>query len=353
KTKKIIIHKIGDNAKIVLIVVYSGGRGLRRLLIPNKLMAHLPESLERRLKTISDMDILLLFAILATVIPVQILFFNNTTLIGDLQASLQGNAIIDSSQQALALIFGIPFYLVILILMIIYAFVMANRTISARDRNAIVDKLPLTLLIMFIITLYLAAIPFSQVLSSGEIPNIQQDLGYILAFNVLIPLVLFYIHYYLLIRVPYGRGQARWREQHTVTLENRLTRVEENLASLEKDIHQCEIVWQNRDNLRSTKDEQIAMLFDLIDLNGKRDRLNMERLQILADRQELQDVTDAPISLTVASLPTRIFQYGIPLVLAFKIYEWAIVNDGLREVANNPNLTVFEFFQQILENTNF
>ena len=190
-------------------------------------------------------------------------------------------------------------------------------------------------------------------LISGRIPNIQQDLGYILAFDVLIPLVLFYTHYYLLIRLPYGRGQARWREQYAVELEARLIEVDTGLAKLETDIDQCEVIWKNRDNIKSNQNEQIGMLFDLIDLNGKRDRLNMERLQILSERQELQDVSEAPISLTVASMPSRIIQYGIPLVLVFKIYEWAIVNDGLREGANNPNIGILEFFQTILENTNF
>jgi len=337
----------------VLVIVYSGGRGLRRMLIPNKLMEHLPDRIARPLRTISDMDLLLLFGVLATVIPVQLFLFDDTTFIGDLQARLQGNAIIDSSEQALALIFGLPFYIVALILMILYALVLANKQISSKDRNAIVDRLPLTLIMMFIITLYLAAIPFSQVLSSGDIPNFQQDLGYILAFDVLIPLVLFYAHYYLLIRLPYGRGQSRWRIEHAVELESRLKSVDEELAKLQKNIDRCEVIWKNRVNLKSTRDDQIGMLFDLIDLNGKRDRLNMERLQILSDRQELQDVSEAPISLTVASLPNRIIQYGIPLVLVFKIYEWAIVNDGLREVANNPNIGIIEFFQLILENTNF
>ena len=337
----------------ILVIVYSSGRGLRRMLIPNKLMEHLPVSIARPLRTISDMDILLVFAVLATVIPVQIFLFENNTLIGQLRERLQGNAIIDSSEQALALIFGLPFYFVALILMILYALVMTNTKISAKDRNAIVDRLPLTLIMMFIITLYLAAIPFSQVLISGRIPNIQQDLGYILAFDVLIPLVLFYTHYYLLIRLPYGRGQARWREQYAVELEARLIEVDTGLAKLETDIDQCEVIWKNRDNIKSNQNEQIGMLFDLIDLNGKRDRLNMERLQILSERQELQDVSEAPISLTVASMPSRIIQYGIPLVLVFKIYEWAIVNDGLREVANNPNIGILEFFQTILENTNF
>lgn len=337
----------------ILVIVYSGGRGLRRMLIPNKLMEHMPDILARPLRTISDMDLLLMFAVLTTVIPLQLLFFNNDAFIGELQARLQGNALIDSSGQALALIFGSPFYIVALLLMLLYAMVLANRNISARERNAIVDRLPLTLIIMFVITLYLAAIPFSQVLTSGRIPNFEQDLGYILAFDVLIPLVLFYAHYYLLIRLPYGLGQTRWRDQHAVNLEARLVDVDNELAQLQTDIHQCEVIWKNRDNLKSSDNQQIDMLFDLIDLNGRRDRLNMDRLQMLSEKQELQDVTDAPISLRIASLPNRIIQYGIPLVLFFKIYEWAIVNDGLREVANNPNTTILGFFRDILENTNF
>lgn len=337
----------------ILVIVFSGGRGLRRMLIPNKLMEHMPDALARPLRTISDMDLLLMFAVLTTVIPLQLLFFNSNAFIGELQTRLQGNALIDSSGQALALIFGSPFYVVALLLMLLYAMVLANRNISARERNAIVERLPLTLIIMFVITLYLAAIPFSQVLTSGKIPNFEQDLGYILAFDVLIPLVLFYAHYYLLIRLPYGLGQARWREQHAVNLEARLNEVDKELLQLQTNIDRCEVIWKNRDNLRSTDNEQIDMLFDLIELNGKRDRLNMERLRMLSDRQELQDVTDAPISLRIASLPNRIIQYGIPLVLFFKIYEWAIVNDGLREIANNPNTTILGFFRDILENTNF
>jgi hypothetical protein len=76
-------------------------------------------------------------------------------------------------------------------------------------------------------------------------------------------------------------------------------------------------------------------------------------LAIVRERQELAEISEAPVSLTVARLPARIFGLGIPLVLVFKIYEWAIVNDGLRHVANNPNIGVLEFFQTILENTNF
>jgi hypothetical protein len=337
----------------ILLIVFSGSRGLRNLFLPNKLLEHLPERLAKSLRTVSDMDILLLIGSLSTVIPVQVFLFNNRAIIGDLQERLQGNALIGSSEQALALIFSLPFYILAISLLALYAYVMANPKLSAPDRDTLVDRLPITLIIMFIITLYLAAIPFSQVLSSGRIPDFRRDLGYILAFDVLIPLVLFYVHYYLLIRIPYGRGQNRWRSQYAAELENKIRAINTDLATLQSQIDQCELIWKNRGNLRSNSDQHIDMLFDLIELNGRRDRLNMSRLQFLADKQELQEISESPISLTIAQMPNRIFQYGIPLILLFKIYEWAIVNNGLREIASNPNIGVFEFFQKILENTNF
>jgi hypothetical protein len=338
----------------ILLIVYSGNLGLRNLFLPNKLLEQLPERLAKSLRTVSDMDILLLFGGLATLIPVQIFLFNDPLgLIGDLQLRLTGYALIDSSEQALALIFSLPFYVLAVSLLALYAYMMANPKLSAQDRDALVDRLPITFLIIFIITLYLAAIPFSQVLSSGRIPDLRRDLGYILAFDVLVPLVLFYLHYYLLIRIPYGRGQNRWRTQYAAELETKIRSVSTELATLQSQIEQCDIIWKNRANLRSSSDQQIDMLFDLIELNGKRDRLNMNRLQYLADKQELQEISESPISLTIAQMPNRVIQYGIPLILLFKIYEWAIVNDGLREVASNPNIGVFEFFQKILENTNF
>lgn len=337
----------------ILIIVFSGNRGLRNLFLPNKLLELLPERLAKSLRTVSDMDILLLLGALATLIPVQIFLFNDQTFIGELQSRLQGNALIYSSEQALALIFSLPFYTLAILLLALYAYVMANPKLSAQDRDTLVDRLPITLLMIFIITLYLAAIPFSQVLTSGRIPDLRRDLGYILAFDVLIPFIIFYIHYYLLIRIPYGRGQSRWRIQYARELETKLRDVNIELATLQARIDQSEVIWQNRENLRSSSDQQINMLFDLIELNGRRDRLNMSRLQYLAERQELQEISEAPISLTIAQMPNRIIQYGIPLILLFKIYEWAIVNDGLREVVNSPNIGVLEFFQAILENTNF
>src|SRR5690606_24100541 len=139
---------------------------------------------------------------------------------------------------------------------------------------------------------------FSQVLSSGTIPDLRRDLGYILAFDVLIPLVIFYTHYYLLIRIPYGRGQNRWRTDYATELENNIRTVDTELATLQSQIEQCEVIWKNRSNLRSSQDQQIDMLFDLIELNGQRDRLNMQRLQFLSDKQALAEVSEAPISLT-------------------------------------------------------
>ena len=45
-------------------------------------------------------------------------------------------------------------------------------------------------------------------------------------------LVLFYLHYYLLIRIPYGRGQNRWRLQYAAELENKIRSVSTELATL-------------------------------------------------------------------------------------------------------------------------
>jgi hypothetical protein len=297
---------------------------------------------------------LLLFGVLMLTIPLQLFVFNSTLLIGSLQQQLAGqNALIDTSEQALAFIFSLPFYVLAVALLVLYAFGIARADISAKERDALVERLPITPLIIFIITLYLAAIPFSQVLTSGEILSVRENLGFILAFDILIPLILLYAHYFVLVRLPYGRGQSRWRTREARRLENDLQAIDDRLASLQVQIDHGETIWKNRGNLRTSQPQQIDMLHDLIILNGERDRLNMERLRIIRERQELAEVSEAPVSLAVANLPARVFSLGIPLVLAFKIYEWAIVNDGLREVANNPNLGVLEFFQEILENTNF
>jgi NADH:ubiquinone oxidoreductase subunit 5 (subunit L)/multisubunit Na+/H+ antiporter MnhA subunit len=230
---------------------------------------------------------------------------------------------------------------------------MAKPDLSSQYRDGLVNRLPITLLVIFIITLYLAAIPFGQTLMQGRIWNLQQDLGFILAFNVLIPLLLLYAHYFVLIRLPYGRGQSRWRKRHAEELKRRLRRTEHEISDLQRQIDRSETAWKSRFNVRATPEDRIDKLYDLVELNSKRDNLNMQRLQIIAEQQELAEISEAPVALTVARLPLRVFRLGIPLVLAFKIYEWAIVEGGLREVASNPNVGVLEFFQTILENTNF
>ncbi|MCA9892693.1 MAG: hypothetical protein KC615_06895 [Anaerolineae bacterium] len=342
-------------AFLLALMVFSGSRGLRQRLLPDELLERLPERLSKILGTISDMDMLLLAMLMMTSIPVQLFLFDDGArgVLDVLREQIAQNALIDTSEQALALIFALPFYLVAVGLLALYASVMANPKLAAKDRDALVDKLPIGLLIIFIIALYLCAIPFTQVLTEGRLPQLPQELGRLLAFDVLIPLILLYAHYYALVRLPYGIGQSRWREQYSRQLERDLHEVDRQLEVLGGKIKSAEYIWQNRRNWQANQDERFNMLFDLIDHNGERDRLNMARLHMVDERQRLAEVSEAPVSLAIASLPSRIVTYGIPLLLAFKIYEWAIVNDGLREVANNPNIGVIEFFQTILEQTQF
>lgn len=341
---------------LVAALVYSGGKGLRQRFLPDALLDRLPDRLSDFLSTISDMDMLLVAMLLMTTIPVQIILFNDGS-IGVIQVLQQEiarqNALIDSSEQALALLFALPFYILAVGLLALYAWAMAKPSMSARERDDLVDKLPVGLLILFIIALYLCAIPFSQVLTEGRLPQLPQELGRLLAFDILIPLILLYAHFYSFVRIPYGYGQARWREQYSKQLEENLRDTERQLEVLEAKIQSSEYIWQNRRNWRANEEERFNMLFDLIDHNGERDRLNMARLRMVDERQRLAEISEAPVSLTIARLPSRIVSYGIPLLLAFKIYEWAVVNDGLREVANNPNIGVIEFFQTILEQTQF
>lgn len=336
----------------VFMLVYSGGRGLRQRFLPDRLLGYLPPSLARFLKTVSDMDILLIAGFLFLYIPLHLAVFDDEAvgLIDTLRQQIaQQNALVDSSEQALALIFALPFYMLALAFMGLYAYALANPQLSAKERDDLVDRLPIGLLIIFIITLYLCAVPFSQVLTSGRLPQLPQDLGRILAFDVFIPLVLLYVHYFLLVRLPYGRGQGRWREKEALRLERALDRIDHNIRSVEGDILRIDHTWQ----ARKDQDERINMLYQYIELNGKRDQLNMERLKIVADKQQLAEISETPVSLTIARLPLRIVSLGIPLLIAFKVYEWAIVNDGLREIANNPDITIIQFLQTILEQIQF
>lgn len=340
----------------VCMLVYTGSTGLRQRFLPDRLLAVLPDRLRSVLTTVSDMDILLLFGVFATSIPLQLIVFEDEQigLLDTLRLQIvQQNALIDSSEQALALLFSLPFYVLAVALLVIYSVALANPQVPARERDELVDRLPIGLVIVFIIALYLCAIPFSLVLSEGRLPQLPAELGRVLAFDVLIPLILLYSHYFVLVRIPYGRGQSLWRAQQSQHLERDLRMTDHAIESLQMRIQRNENLWRNRSGLRANPDERMDMLYQFIELNGERDRLNMERLRILGERQELQEISEAPISLAVAHLPTRVVSIGIPLLLAFKIYEWAVVNDGLREIANNPNIGVIEFFQIILQQTQF
>jgi hypothetical protein len=79
----------------------------------------------------------------------------------------------------------------------------------------------------------------------------------------------------------------------------------------------------------------------------------MQRLQLVAERQQLTEISETPISVTVARLPVRMVSIGIPLLLAIQVYQWAVVNNGLREIVNNPNLDVVDFFREILSQLQF
>lgn len=336
----------------VIVIVYTSNRGLRRRLLPDDLLQKLPIRLYNALNTISDMDILMLFGALASLIPLQLFLFNNIGVIGSLQAQLsRQNALIDSSEQALALIFALPFYLLAVALLALYAYVLSRNTVSAQERSQLADLLPIPLLILFIIMLYLAAIPFSQVLTEGRLPRLPQDLAYILAYDVLIPFILFLIHFFVLVRTPYTHGHKKWRIRYEQELANAMQGVRSKIQEVQAHINQAENLWKNRDYLKTGQTERMNMLYELIELNSQRDNLDMERSHLQAEQQNLSQLADAPLALE--DVPRQILTYGITLVLFFKIYEWAIVNDGLREVANNPNIGILEFFQTILENTNF
>ena len=144
-------------------------------------------------------------------------------------------------------------------------------------------------------------------------------------------------------------GQRKWRDQHNEHLHYEETRVQSRIKSLDNEITRIEKRWGRiRD-----EEEKIETLYKFVELNSNRDSRNMDLLRIIRQRQELDEVSETPISVTIASLPTRVISVGIPLLLAFKIYEWAVVNNGLREIANNPNIGVIEFFQIILQQTQF
>ncbi|MFN8450011.1 MAG: hypothetical protein U0521_15865 [Anaerolineae bacterium] len=337
---------------VVVFIVYTSGRGLRQRFLPDLLLDRLPRRVGHFLRSISDMDLLLILGVLGTMIPGYLLLFGDTGgVIGGLRQQIlqRGSALIESSEQALALLFAIPFYLLVVALLALYGYTLSQQTLAARDRDELVASLPIGFLIVLIITLYLFSIPFSQVLTEGRLPQLPQDMGRILAFNIVIPLLLLYAHYFALIRMPYSRGQKRWRERQSRHYAEQLSGIDHRIRDLNGEIAQLDSQWHSEPG----DSRRFETLYRYVQLNGLRDDLNMQRLQVVSDRQQLAELSEAPVSIAIARLPVRVVSIGIPLLLAVQIYQWAVLNNGLREIVNNPNITIFEFFRAILRQTQF
>jgi hypothetical protein len=339
---------------VVMLLVYTGRSGLRQRFLPDSLLDHLPNRLARFLRTISDMDMLLILAVMATLIPAYLFLLGDSSgIIGALRGEIleRGSVVIETSEQALAFLFAMPFYALVVGLLLIYALALARPTLAAHQREELVSRLPIGFLIILVITLFLFAVPFTQVLVEGRLPRLPQDLGRILLFNVLIPLLLLYAHYFLLVRLPFTRGQTIWREAQAGRLARQLESVERRIESLNREVEALDRLW--RDGRAADAGASVDLLYRYVQLNSLRDDTNMQRLQVLAERQQLAEVSETPVSLAVARLPVRIVSIGIPLLLAIQIYQWAVLNNGLREIINDPTITIFEFFRAILQQAQF
>lgn len=340
---------------VLLYLIYTGGRGLRQRFLPDLLLDRLPARIGRVLRSVSDMDMLLILALLLTSIPAYIFLLGDAGgVIGALRAAIlqRGSALIETSEQALALLFAMPFYALIVLLLALYALVISRSALPAAEREEIVRSLPIGFLIVLIITLYLFAVPFSQVVTEGRLPQLPQDLVRILAFNIVIPLVLLYAHYFVLVRIPYRRGQTAWREHQAGRLNEQLDVIDRQIEALNRELALLDRAWQTG-RAGADQTRQLESLYRYVQLNSRRDDLNMQRLQVVAERQGLTELSETPISVTVARLPVRVVSVGIPLLLAIQLYQWAVVNNGLREIVNNPNVTVVDFFRTLLSQLQF
>lgn len=338
---------------VLIVIVFISHRGLRERFLPRYLLDRLPPPLAKFLDTISDMDMLLILGVLSTFIPANLFLLGDTGgVIGLLRQQIlqRGSGLIETSEQALALLFTLPFYVLVVALLALYGFSLSRDALPADDREALVRQLPIGFLIVLIITLYLFAVPFSQVLTEGRLPELPQDLGRILAFNIVIPLLLLYAHYYVLIRSPYARGQKRWRERQGQILSSQLDDIQRGIQTVSLQISAIDQRWQRN---RAPDAQSMDTLFRYMQLNSQRDDLNMQRLRLLDERQQLAEISETPVSVAVARLPVRIVSIGIPLLLAIQIYQWAILNEGLRRIIDDPNLTIFDFFRAILKQTQF
>ena len=343
---------------VVLWLVFTSERGMRQRFLPEALLERLPQQVQALFRAISDMDLLLMLALLTTFIPMNLLLLGeNQGFVASARQSIlqRGSALIETSEQALALLFVLPFYVFIMFILVVYALVISRPSLSAENRDTLMRSLPVGFLITMIITLYLFAVPFTQVFTESRLPTFSRDLGRILAFYLLLPVILLYLHYLFLVRFPYGRGQRLWREQYAVKLDQDLSQIDRRIRNLNQELSRMDNRWQlsgRADEISALKG-QLDTLHRYIHLNGERDDLNMQRLQIVSARQNLAEISETPYSVAVARLPLRVISIGLPLILAFQLYQWAVLNEGLREVVNNPDLTVLDFIQILLDNIEF
>src|SRR5690606_30347679 len=203
-----------------------------------------------------------------------LLFGDTGGVIGGLRQQIlqRGSALVETSEQALALLFAVPFYVLIVAVLALYGYAVGQQTLSARQRDELVKTLPIGFLIMLIITLYLFALPFSQVLTEGRLPQLPQDSGRILLFNILIPLVLLYMHYFIFVRLPYGRGQSRWREAHATVLSRQLSIIERRIQNLNQELERLDSQWQQGND--ANPNTRFDTLYRYVQLNGMRDDMN-------------------------------------------------------------------------------
>lgn len=336
---------------VITLLVYTGQNGLRERFLPDLLLERLPPRLRRFLSSISDMDMLLILGVMATLIPLALLLEGTGGLLEDLRRQIlqSSGALIETSEQALALLFVVPFALLVAALLALYAYAISRKTLSARDRDALVAKLPFSFLLIFLIALYLFAVPFTQVVTEGRLPRLPQDSVRIILFNILIPLMLLYAAYFAFVRIPYRSGQNRWRAIQHTALGSELTRLDERIASLNRELVALEERWRS---IPAEGPARTDLLFHYVQLNGIRDDLNMRRLQALGERQQLFELSETPGSLAVARLPVRVVSIGVPLLIALQVYQWAVLNNGLRQIVEDPNATVLDFLQALFQQIN-
>ncbi|MFN8380092.1 MAG: hypothetical protein U0452_15625 [Anaerolineae bacterium] len=336
---------------VITLLVYTGRDGLRQRFLPDLLLERLPPRLRRFLSSISDMDMLLILGVMATLIPLLLLLEGSGGLLEDLRRQIlqSSGSLIETSEQALALLFALPFFALVIALLMLYAFAISRKALSARDRDTLVARLPFGFLLIFLIALYLFAVPFTQVVTEGRLPRLPQDSVRIILFNILIPLVLLYAAYFAFVRIPYRRGQNRWRAIQNGTLDAELTRLDDRIAGLNRELAGLEERWRTAPLEGSARTD---LLFHYVQLNGIRDDLNMRRLQVLGERQQLFELSETPGSLAVARLPVRVVSIGVPLLIALQVYQWAVLNNGLRQIVEDPNATVLDFLQAIIHQLN-